>query len=219
MGTSDSTQIPAVLRMVSEVAPASILDLGIGRGRYGALFRLTFEADSVELTDREKWTIRIDGVEGFAAYVGEIQRSIYSQIVVAPIADAVPVAGQYDVILLADVIEHFEKEEGRRLLRSLIENANKRVVIVTPNGPYEQGALFGNEYERHRSWWIPADFLEFPNPEIYIGGKTIVAAFSKEPLQLPGRRWRLGERFLRRYPLSARLRAWAAYRFRKALRS
>jgi hypothetical protein len=212
MASSDSNQIPTVLRLVSELRPQSILDLGIGRGRYGALFRLTLEPDSVAVSDRTKWALRIDGVEGFAPYVGAIQEAIYDRIVVSSIADAVPKLDQYDVILLGDVIEHFERKEGEALLQALLERARKRVIVVTPNGPYDQDASDGNEYQRHRSVWFPADFLQYPNAEIYVSSKTIVAAVSREPVRLTGRRWKLGERPLRRYPHSSRFTEWLKYR-------
>jgi hypothetical protein len=210
MGASDSNQIPAILKLVSEAKPQSILDLGVGWGRYGVLFRLSFEAGYSEISDRGQWRIRIDGVEGFAPYIGAIQRSVYNDIFLFSIHEIAPKLRNYDVIFMGDVIEHIEKQAGRALLKHLLEKTDVRLIVATPNGPYEQGALHGNEFERHRSFWRPEDFLEFSYHEIYQNRKSIIAVLSRQPIPAIGRRWSVGP--FRRYPLSVNLRArWKYY--------
>jgi hypothetical protein len=213
MGISDSNQIPTILKIVSEAKPQSILDLGIGWGRYGVLFRLSLEADYPEISDRSQWRIRIDGVEGFTPYVGAIQRAVYNEIFLSPFGEIAPSLGNYDVIFMGDVIEHIEKHEGRALMNRLLAKANTRLIVATPNGPYEQGALLGNEFKRHRSSWRPEDFLEFPHHEIYQNRKSIIAVLSRQPIPEMGRRWSAGP--FRRYPLFANLKARWKYYWRK----
>lgn len=215
MGTSDSTQIPSIFKLVAEVNPKSILDVGVGRGRYGALFRLTFETDNPHISDRSSWAVRIDGVEAFPEGIGEIQNSIYDRIIGQPIQQVVDDLGEYDVILMADVIEHLEKEEGLAVLRKLVTRAKARLIVATPNGYYEQDEMYGNEFERHLSAWDPKDFLEFPNREIYVTSKAIIAVLGSAPLPQVGRRW--GIDAFRRYPMAERVSAWVRYRKNRLL--
>jgi hypothetical protein len=65
----------------------------------------------------------------------------------------------FDVVMALDVIEHLEKEDGRRLLDVLETVARRRVIIFTPNGFLPQGALEGNPFQVHRSGWWPEEFL------------------------------------------------------------
>jgi predicted SAM-dependent methyltransferase len=61
---------------------------------------------------------------------------------------------------MTDVIEHFEKLEGLRVLQQCKErlNPNGLLMIVTPGVWIEQGAYMGNELETHRSLWTADDF-------------------------------------------------------------
>lgn len=213
MPVSDSNQIPSVLKLVGEAKPESILDIGLGWGLYGALFRIFLDGAQANISDRSAWQIRIDGVEIFPDYIGEIQRSVYNNILIGNIGELVNRIGDYDVIYLGDVIEHLKKEEGLTLLRSLLTKANRRLIISTPNGRYEQGAVHGNEFETHLSEWTPSDFLDFPHYEVYFNGKTIIAALSMNPIADHGRRWKLAQ--YKRFPRSAALKAWLKYRWRR----
>ena len=54
----------------------------------------------------------------------------------------------YDLVLLLDVLEHFDKEEGRFLLDDLLSK-NTGILISTPKHPSAQKDAFGNIYETH----------------------------------------------------------------------
>lgn len=216
MPHSDSTPIPCVLQLVSEVKPQSILDVGIGWGKYGALFRMCFESGYANLSDRKNWQIRIDGIEAFPEYVGDIQRAIYDNIIIGQAENVISSLNNYDVIFLGDVIEHLEKEAGKLLIDELLKRANKMVLVITPNGPYAQDEIEGNPFERHRSAWSCRDFLSYPYKLIFRNKKTIIAAISNNPLPTAGRKWRLGP--YKRFPLSAYLSAYFSYRTRRLLR-
>jgi 2-polyprenyl-3-methyl-5-hydroxy-6-metoxy-1,4-benzoquinol methylase len=212
MPGSDSSQIPAVLTLVGEANPRSVLDIGVGWGRYGALFRLTFERGEANISDRNRWTIRIDGIEVHSKYIGEIQRAVYDNILIGDVNEISESIGSYDAIFLGDVIEHIEKPKAMSLLNRLLVKA-ERIVVATPNGEYEQGALLGNEYEAHRSAWHPEDFLKFPHAEIYANSKSVIAVISTRPITSAGRRWRMYQ--YRRYPVMAGLSARLRYRLDK----
>jgi len=71
-----------------------------------------------------------------------------------------------DTIILADVIEHLEKEEGRELLRATEKIARQQVILFTPYGFMPQHldsstdgwGLSGGAWQEHKSGWMPEDF-------------------------------------------------------------
>ena len=58
----------------------------------------------------------------------------------------------YDLVLLIDVLEHFNKEQGNSLLSKVIRN-NKGAIISTPKKVSNQKEAFNNKYEIHKSQW------------------------------------------------------------------
>lgn len=71
-----------------------------------------------------------------------------------------------DTVVLSDVIEHLEKEEGLELLRKTEEIARVQVIIFTTLGFLPQShpdgkdawGLSGGSWQEHRSGWEPQDF-------------------------------------------------------------
>jgi hypothetical protein len=71
-----------------------------------------------------------------------------------------------DTVFLVDVIEHLEKEEGRRLLAATEGLARRQVVIFTPLGFMAQHhpdgkdawGLDGGAWQEHKSGWGAEDF-------------------------------------------------------------
>lgn len=75
--------------------------------------------------------------------------------------DGLPIAPEADLVLMLDVIEHMEKDEGLAAI-ALALVKGRRVIVYTPNGFVEQESDnwgYGqDEYQRHRSGWMPEDF-------------------------------------------------------------
>ncbi len=72
-----------------------------------------------------------------------------------------------DSVFLLDMIEHLEKDYGRRLLQECERIARTQIVLFTPLGFMQQnyeasdkdgGGLQGGEWQTHRSGWTPDDF-------------------------------------------------------------
>lgn len=151
MPTSVTSQIPPIMEIFMLKKPKTILDVGIGYGKYGLLIR--------EYLDNK--IDRLDGVEIFEPYITKIQKSIYDNIYLTDIRSFQPQV-KYDMILMADVIEHMTKEEGISLLKRLPGNK----IIATPNGYTEQGESYGNIHETHLSGWTMEDFMNnFPTSQ------------------------------------------------------
>jgi 2-polyprenyl-3-methyl-5-hydroxy-6-metoxy-1,4-benzoquinol methylase len=135
--------------------PKSILDIGIGFGSKGMLFREYTDIWNGKL--KEKKT-RIDGIEIFADYITPLQRAIYSNIYIGNVLDIIDTLGFYDLIYCGDVIEHFEKEKGKLLLFKIMQHS-KQSIIVTPVVVSDQGSMYGNDYEKHLSQWTADEFV------------------------------------------------------------
>lgn len=143
--------------------PARVLDLGVGFGMQGALVRQYVDQGI------QPWKTFLIGIEGFEGYRNPLW-DLYEFVNIMPIQDWI--AGTikrndnqeykslYDMIIMTDVIEHFDKEEGFQIAQDLMKllNPGGIVLIGTPGIFQEQGAAYGNEYERHRSAWSAFDF-------------------------------------------------------------
>lgn len=159
MPTSHFNQISPIVEIMFRLRPTSVLDIGIGYGKYGVLAReyLEFGIDYKPFEERK---VRIDGIEAFPEYVRDGQRFFYDDIYIGSVLEILPDLASYDLILLIDVLEHFSREDGMKLL-DLCSQKAKHVIVSTPLDIGVQGAVFGNEYERHRYQWRRADLKSF----------------------------------------------------------
>jgi len=134
------------LGIISTINHNNILDIGVGRGKYGFLIREYF-------SDVNK----LDGIDIFEKYITDIHKNIYDNMLIGNALDME--IGNYDVHLLIDIIEHWDKEETHNLISRLLKNGN--VIIATPNRFIQQGAYMGNEWERHKTFWSLDDFKRY----------------------------------------------------------
>jgi hypothetical protein len=97
---------------------------------------------------------KLDCVEVFSKYIGEIHRAVYDKIYIENASNFFQKKKtfSYDLVLLIDVLEHFTKEEGKKLIRNILEK-NKFLLISIPKNVVEQGAEYDNPHERHVSRW------------------------------------------------------------------
>ena len=110
MPSSDYFQIPTVMQAVTQLKPASVLDIGIGFGKWGALCREYLDADFGRVA-KPQWQTRIDGVEIFEPYRNPLWDAVYDRIWVGDAMDVLRQAGRYDLVIACDVIEHFTKNK------------------------------------------------------------------------------------------------------------
>ncbi len=122
----------------------SLLDMGCGNGEFMKLL----------VSGRR---LIIDGVEIFSPYIRDARNlGIYERIYQTNILEFVPTR-KYDVVFLAHVLEHFNKNDGWKLLQKLSSFTKKRIVVIIPNGEYEQEAYDGNPFQQHKSAWKVKD--------------------------------------------------------------
>ncbi len=160
MPTSHSFQINEIIMFINILKPKRLLDVGVGFGKYGFLAReyLEFWDGREQYND---WQHRIDGIEVFEDYITPAHKFIYDEIFIGNAIDILPTFEKsfYDLILMIDVLEHFEKDDGLKVLKEGIR-CGKNVLISIPHIMYEQGAIFGNVYETHRTIYSPKHFVE-----------------------------------------------------------
>jgi hypothetical protein len=144
-------QVVPIMNAVIEINPQSILDIGIGWGKYALLCREYLETPGPD-GGLLHFTRRIDGIEAFEKYVNPVHRHLYDEIF---IGDALEVTRslkrRYDLVFLIDVLEHFKMEDGAALLDRLLGLADG--VLVAMPRRYEQSGEFPNPYERHQAEW------------------------------------------------------------------
>jgi hypothetical protein len=138
--------------LIIYLKPDSILDIGVGFGKYGVLCR-----EYLELWDGRgrysEFIRRIDGVEAFQNYITPLHRFVYSNIYVDDALDLIDKLDfNYDLVLLIDVLEHFKKEDGQLLLNKILRK-NKALLVSTPKKVSDQKDAFNNTYEIHQSQW------------------------------------------------------------------
>lgn len=92
----------------------------------------------------------------------------------------------WDAILLLDVLEHFAHDHGAEILAAARRQLSPggRLYVGTPAVWMEQGAAYGNEFERNRSLWTEEELreagfsvLEAGNPDRF-GNQMLLAVQS-----------------------------------------
>src|SRR5947209_14362475 len=187
MPSSRPNSIPTIIHLVRQIKPLSILDVGVGFGKWGHLFReytdiIMSERDPSRY-ERKNWQVKIDGIEGHAAYVTEMHRYLYNEIHIGEASEMIKKLSHYDLIFFGDVLEHLEKETGMQLLRDSWQLCNKAIIATTPRQETGQENVCGNELERHRSLWRAKDFRQFEGAVVKaLGSDTLLAVLAKPGL-------------------------------------
>jgi hypothetical protein len=173
MPTSHSEQINEIVRLIKLANPKSVLDIGVGFGTYGFLAREYLDVWSIS-DEYGNWKTRIDGIEVFEQYITVIQKSIYNNIYIGNATNILErINYNYDLILIIDVLEHFDYHEGHKLLE-ICSKIGRNILISVPKNIGVQEIVYGNIYETHKYKFNKKDFGIFrdkfflPNYESYI---------------------------------------------------
>jgi len=185
MPSSRPNAIPTTVHVVRQLDPASILDVGVGFGKWGLLFREYTDIRASE-TDSHRyqkaaWKIRIDGIEGFPRYLTPVHEYVYDRVHVGLVQDLVDGLEEYDVVHVGDMIEHLPKAQGMQILEKLLQRARKALIVSTPKYDTHQADSVANELERHRSVWTKADFRRLPGANVVTVDKTLLIAVMVKP--------------------------------------
>ncbi len=155
-------QLSTVADLIVRINPQKTLDVGMGFGTHGVLVREYLDLwDNTDAAEMYAWKRNLDGIEIFEKYISPVHRFLYDKIHIGDAQTIVPALGKrYDLVIFADVIEHFTLEDGKALLKDILA-ITENVIVSTPKNAKDQGALYHNEHERHLSQWTKKDFQEF----------------------------------------------------------
>lgn len=180
MPTSYASQISKIIKLIININPISILDIGIGCGKYGFLSREYLEPDYLFSKNYEKI---IDGIEGFENYITPVHKYIYNNIYIGNALDILPTLDKkYDLILLIDIFEHFKRNDGLKLIDECKKHS-KNIIISVPKHMGSQDAVFGNDYEIHETQWLVEDFNLFFKNKFFIKDKHSIICYAGEDVK------------------------------------
>jgi hypothetical protein len=133
------------------IRPRTVYDVGVGYGKWGMLIR--------EYVDDFMGAVWIEGCEIFKPYLERSDaKRIYDHIDVGNWLTITPQREQYDLVLMIDVLEHFSSTQAVIALDKAL--AFSRIALVSTPLNYPQGAVNGNEHERHLSEWRQDSFAQ-----------------------------------------------------------
>lgn len=183
MPTSHFQQLNEIMRLVMICKPKSVLDIGVGFGKYGVLCREYLELweDHNELLSALRgFKHRIDGIEVYNKYLTSLHDYIYDQIYQGDALQVLSILNRhYELILLIDILEHFRFDDGLKVLQMCNEIADN-VLISTPKDFKPQNPEFGNEFEIHRSHWEIGDFDDFKPVFVMPQEESLIVFFGED---------------------------------------
>jgi hypothetical protein len=154
MPTSPYAHLYSLVSYLNTVRPESILDVGLGNGKLGFIARDYLDVMLGERYHQSQWKLQLDGIEVFGDYIQEHQRAIYNDIFIGDAFDVIDGLDQYDMIMMGDVLEHFDKQKGLEFMEKCFIHARTAVSLFIPLGDgWSQGGIYGNPYEAHQSAW------------------------------------------------------------------
>lgn len=133
--------IPLQVGAVMDLHPNSVLDVGCGFGIYGALLREYLDVWCAPCEYGEHRT-RIDAIEVYEPYITGLHRSVYDGVFVgdALAPDSPLRCSTYDVILILDALEHFDRERGLELIAAC-RAASPQTLISVPVAAPSSGTV------------------------------------------------------------------------------
>lgn len=154
MPFSNQDSIPTVLHFAQAAKPRRILDIGVGLGIYGLLLRTSMDV-AHERFAKDRWRLRLEGVEIFPDYENPVWGYAYDRIHIADARSIEFPDDSFDLVLINDVLEHFNESEAIACVQRSLRFA-PFVIVTTPVAHIEQGAWGGNVHETHRSVISPS---------------------------------------------------------------
>jgi len=107
------------------------------------------------------------------------------------IGDAIDILSKlktnYDLILLIDVLEHFEKDRGATLLKECAR-IGRNILVATPHNIGTQMDAFGNPFEIHKFQWKKKDFSLFRNVCFIPNELSLICYIGEKARRLKGSR-------------------------------
>jgi hypothetical protein len=162
MPTSPYSHMETFIGFLMQSRPRSILDIGLGNGKWGFLARDCLDVMLNQSYHRSQWRVRLDGIEVYPEYIQDHQRAIYDTIHIGDAFEVLDHLDEYDLIVLGDVLEHFEKPRAWDFFDKCIAHATRHLAVFIPLGKtWSQPEIYGNPFETHRSAWFFDELAPF----------------------------------------------------------
>jgi len=175
----DPINVPFVVSELQRLNPRSVIDVGCGMGGWGVVIREYLEFWYGRL-ERNDWHVRVEGVEIFERYRNPLWE-LYDRVHVGDALAFLQSGQRFDIGLCCDVIEHFRKDDGRRLLDAMLDSCDT-VLLTTPISFWDDVGVVQqqNAHQRHLSLWGEKDFAGTTGKLVELGS-TFAAVVSKSP--------------------------------------
>jgi len=129
-----------VLRKLDKNAK-TILDVGCGKGTPMYFINKNRKFKAV-------------GIDIFKPYLDEARgKEIYQCLILGDVSYLPFKDKSFDVIICMEVLEHFEKEDGEKVLDELERVGRSQILLTTPIRRYKQDPYDGNPNQEHRYIW------------------------------------------------------------------
>lgn len=177
MPTSHWSYLTKIVNAIKLTNPQSILEIGIGFGKYSVLAREYLEIYGANRWEKKDWKVIIDGVEIYKPYITDRIKYYYNNIYNDDIIKLFKnnQIQQYDLILMTDVLEHLSKEDGLYVLEQILSHS-KKAILAVPLGDWRYEFDGDNKNESHISVWEYKEFMrtELKDAKTYpVNGKKI----------------------------------------------
>jgi hypothetical protein len=140
-----------------QLSPTSVLDVGIGMGKWGLLTREYTDVWNRKFYEKD-WTTLLIGLEIYKEYenpVWDLYDGIYIGDARTTIEKAFNLYGKFQLGIMIDVLEHFSKEDGIKVVETLLKGCDN---LLLSYANCEQKDVCANKFEDHISKWSFSDF-------------------------------------------------------------
>ncbi len=176
MPTSHSNQLNEIVQIAELLKPRKILDIGIGNGKYGFLLR-EYIGSNHGISKEE---LIINGIEGYPEYLTPIHHETYNEIFIQNLSTKLDIPeGEYDLCILIDIIEHFDRETGIEIIK-YFSKRSKFMLIATPWDIGDPSIQHDNPLENHIYQWKKKDFELFANPSFIFNRNSLIALIGND---------------------------------------
>ena len=162
MGTSNWQNISWCVQAIMKIGPERVLDIGVGFGRWGVVLREFGEVWFDRVTP-DTWSMHIEGIEGFGKNIAPYHEQFYDRVHVGDAKELLfDMPGPWSLAILGDVLEHFVKSDGERILDHLVATSDYVLINLPLGDDWPQEEKYENPYEEHKAVWHMSDFASRP---------------------------------------------------------